>query len=61
MEGTAADPHLAPDFPGITDKLSVSDWNPPFPYNPRLIQKRDEDYWRQYRTTPKAYVTAAAE
>ncbi len=57
MQGTAADPDLTPEFPGITDKLTIGDWNPPFPYNGKLIQKRDEEYWRQYRTTPKAYVT----
>lgn len=59
MEGTAADPDLTPEFPGITDKLDVRDWNPPFPYDNKRIQKQDEDYWRQYRTTPKAYVTLA--
>jgi ABC-type lipoprotein release transport system permease subunit len=60
LEGPADDPNLTPEFPGITDKLDISDWDPPFPYDNKRIQKRDEEYWRRYRTTPKAYVTLAA-
>lgn len=60
MRAAAADPGLTPDFPGITDKLNIAEWNPPFPYNNKLIKPRDEDYWHQYRTTPKAYITLAA-
>lgn len=56
LTGAALDPDLTPEFPGITDKLDIRDWNPPFPYENKRIQKRDEDYWRQFRTTPKAYV-----
>lgn len=57
---TAADPDLAPEFPGITDKLDLRAWNPPFPYHNERVQRRDERYWEEYRTTPKAYVTLAA-
>jgi len=60
MTGVAADPYLTPTFPGVTDRLSLREWDPPFPYDNRLVQKRDEDYWKKYRTTPKAYVTLAA-
>jgi ABC-type antimicrobial peptide transport system permease subunit len=60
LEGAAKDPHLTPEFPGITDKLAIRDWNPPFPFDNKRIQKRDERYWEQYRATPKAYVTLAA-
>ena len=59
LQGTANDPDLTPEFPGITDKLDIKDWNPPFPYDNKLVQPRDERYWEQYRTTPKAYVTLA--
>jgi ABC-type lipoprotein release transport system permease subunit len=51
---------MTPEFPGITDKLGLRDWDPPFPYDNARIGKRDEDYWAKYRTTPKAYVTLAA-
>lgn len=60
IRGAADDPDLTPEFPGITDKLDIRDWNPPFPYDNKRVKKRDEDYWRKYRTTPKAYVTLAA-
>jgi ABC-type antimicrobial peptide transport system permease subunit len=56
----ADDPDLTPEFPGITDKLTLNDWNPPFPYDNKRVKKRDEEYWKKYRTTPKAYITLAA-
>jgi ABC-type lipoprotein release transport system permease subunit len=56
MQGAANDPDLTPEFPGITDKLGIRDWNPPFPYDNKRVQPRDEAYWERYRTTPKAYV-----
>jgi ABC-type lipoprotein release transport system permease subunit len=59
LSGAAADPDLTPEFPGITDKLDIRDWNPPFPYDNKRIQPADEHFWEQYRTTPKAYVTLA--
>jgi ABC-type antimicrobial peptide transport system permease subunit len=60
LEGPAADPDLVPEFPGITDRLTISQWDPPFPYDNRRIKPRDERYWQQHRATPKAYVTLAA-
>jgi ABC-type antimicrobial peptide transport system permease subunit len=57
LRGVANDPNLTPEFPGITDKLDIRDWNPPFPYDNKRIQKRDEEYWNDYRTTPKAYIS----
>jgi ABC-type antimicrobial peptide transport system permease subunit len=60
MTGAAADPGLTPEFPGITDRLTIGDWDPPFPFDNKRVKKRDEDYWKKYRATPKAYVTLAA-
>lgn len=58
LEGPFDDPDLTPQFPGITDKLDMAGWeNPPFPYNPKRVKVADENYWKRYRTTPKAYVT----
>jgi ABC-type antimicrobial peptide transport system permease subunit len=57
LQGPAADPDLTPEFPGITDKLSVAEWDPPFPYDNKRVKRRDDEYWRKHRTTPKAYVT----
>ncbi len=54
----AADPRLTPEMPGVTDQKSISDWDLPF----ELVEKirpQDEEYWDQYRTTPKAFVSLA--
>ncbi|MHB8736934.1 MAG: FtsX-like permease family protein, partial [Terriglobales bacterium] len=57
LRGVAADPDLTPEFPGITDKLKIDEWDPPFPYDNTRVKPRDEHFWRNYRTTPKAYVS----
>ena len=54
----AADPHLVPELPGVTDQKSIHDWDLPF----ELVEKvrpQDEEYWDKYRTTPKAFVSLA--
>ena len=56
IEGVAADPDLAPEYPGITDSDNLGDWDPPFPIDLGRIRARDEQYWDQYRTTPKAFI-----
>ena len=56
IEGVAADPDLAPEYPGITDSDNLGDWDPPFPIDLGRIRPRDEQYWDQYRTTPKAFI-----
>jgi ABC-type antimicrobial peptide transport system permease subunit len=61
LKGAANDADLTPEFPGITDKLSLDKWETlPFPYDSKRIKPRDERFWRDYRTTPKAYVTLEA-
>lgn len=60
LAGAADDPDWTPEFPGITDKLSISQWkNTPFPYDAKRVKPIDEQYWKRYRATPKAYVTLA--
>ena len=56
LAGLAADRELVPDYPGISQSPSLADWDPPFPVDLRRIRKQDEDYWDQYRTTPKAFM-----
>jgi ABC-type lipoprotein release transport system permease subunit len=60
IEGAADDPFLTPDFPGITDRTTIDQWNPPPQIhfdNRRVKRPNDEQFWDEYRTTPKAYVT----
>lgn len=60
IEGIAADRRLSPDYPGISDTDSLSDWDPPFPVDLSLVRPIDEDYWDRYRTTPKAFIPVSA-
>jgi hypothetical protein len=56
MQGFTADRTLAPVYPGLTDSDSMADWDPPFPLDLRRVRPLDEDYWKQFRTTPKAFI-----
>ena len=55
----AGDRDLVPNYPGISDSPTLVDWDPPFPIDLRRIRRVDEEYWEQYRTTPKAYIPLA--
>jgi ABC-type lipoprotein release transport system permease subunit len=59
LAGDAADPDLAPEYPGITESRSFRDWDPPFPLDLSRIRPSDERYWDRYRTAPKAFVRLA--
>ena len=59
VAGPCADRELAPNFEGMTDAESVSDWDPPFPMDLNRITDRDDEYWTRYRATPKAFVSLA--
>ena len=56
IAGLAADRDLVPEYPGITESQDMSEWDPPFPIDLDRVRKEDEDYWHQYRTTPKAFI-----
>ena len=59
IKGLAADRNLVPDYPGISGSESVADWDPPFPVDLARVRQQDEDYWDEYRTTPKAFIQLA--
>ena len=52
----AADPDLTPELQGVTDQRSISDWDLPFELVEE-IRAQDEEYWDEYSTTPKAFVS----
>lgn len=56
IAGFAADRGLAPEYPGITGADSLADWDPPFPIDLSRVRDEDEQYWDDYRTTPKAFI-----
>ncbi|MCI0617301.1 ABC transporter permease, partial [bacterium] len=60
MQGLAIDTSLAPEYPGIENTKHISDWNPPFPVNLKLIRPIDEEYWDQYHAAPKAFISLNA-
>jgi len=49
-----------PAFPGLADADNCRDWRPGIPIDTGRIRPKDEDYWKNYRGTPKAFVTLAA-
>jgi hypothetical protein len=59
IEGEAADRDLVPEYPGITSSSSLADWDPPFPIDLSRVRPRDEAYWGEHRTTPKAFIRLA--
>ena len=59
IAGAAADRDYAPEYPGITESNSLHDWDPPFPLDLHRVRPADEQYWKQYRTTPKAFIALA--
>jgi ABC-type lipoprotein release transport system permease subunit len=59
LAGKYADRSLMPEFPGIARAESTHDWDVGFPLR-YPIRPQDEAYWKQYRGTPKAFVTLKA-
>ncbi len=56
LAGPAADRDLMPAFPGLANINNCRDWNPGIPMDVNKIRKNDEDYWKEYRGTPKAFI-----
>lgn len=54
----ANDPRWTPQLEGVTDAESINDWDLPFELV-ETIRDADEDYWDEYSTTPKAFVSLA--
>lgn len=56
MDPAVADPGYVPTYKGVTDAAHLSDWDPPFPMDLKMIRPADEAYWDRYRTSPKAFL-----
>jgi len=48
---------LMPDFPGMANAGSCSDWSTGVPVDLEKIRDKDEKYWDDYRGTPKAFIS----
>lgn len=57
MTGPAVDRSYTPYVAGVTDAESYADWREPFPLKRDRITGRDDDYWTEYRTAPKLFVS----
>lgn len=56
IRGLAADRRLVPQYPGITEASSLASWDPPFPVDLSRVRPQDEQYWKDHRTAPKAFI-----
>ncbi len=56
LNGLYGDPTLMPYLPGLSDAGSCSDWETGIPIELGKIRDKDEDYWDDYRGTPKAFI-----
>lgn len=64
LEGVIDDRNLTPDLKGVTDKESIANWDPPFPYDASRVRStkpndQDEQYWEQHKATPKGFISLA--
>ncbi|MCR4835976.1 MAG: ABC transporter permease [Bacteroidaceae bacterium] len=55
-----SDSLLLANFPGLTHVEKCTDWDSDLPINMNKVQKEDEDFWHDYRQTPKAIVSYEA-
>lgn len=59
LRGIHADRTLMPEFPGLSKAESTRDWDAGFKLV-HTVRDKDEAYWKQYRGTPKAFISLAA-
>ena len=54
------DTSWAPPFPGVSEVENCRDWEPGIPIDTRRLRPKDEDYWDEFRGTPKAFINLEA-
>jgi len=57
MEGFAADSTLMPAFEGLANVERCSDWEAGIPMDYSKIRDKDEAWWKNYKGTPKAFIS----
>ena len=57
IEGLFADMNLMPELPGLSDAGHCRDWEAGIPIDLEKIRDKDEDYWNEFRGTPKAFIS----
>ncbi len=62
VQGILAENHEAlvpawtPGFPGVSEAENCRDWDPGIPVDLDRIRDKDEEYWDDYKGTPKAFI-----
>jgi len=56
QDGIWGDEKLMPEFPGISGRESCSSWDAGIPVFLDNIRQKDEDYWYNFKGTPKAFI-----
>lgn len=59
IEGIFAEKDLMPNLPGLSDAGNCRDWQAGVPVKLDEIRDKDEDYWKEYKGTPKAFIPYA--
>ncbi len=54
------DTSWTPPFPGVSEVENCRDWEPGIPIDTSRVRPKDEDYWDQFRGTPKAFISLEA-
>lgn len=49
-----------PNFPGIFDVEDLDDWEPGIPIDRDRIRDKDDEFWDEFKATPKAFVNLDA-
>jgi ABC-type antimicrobial peptide transport system permease subunit len=57
MEGIYADKLLMPTLPGLSDAGSCRSWETGIPIDLEKIRDKDEEYWNNWKGTPKAFIS----
>jgi ABC-type antimicrobial peptide transport system permease subunit len=57
--GDIFQPSLMPDFPGLANAESCSQWETGVPIDLKKIRDQDEKYWEEFKGTPKVIIPLA--
>ena len=49
-----------PEFPGVSDVDNCRDWEPGIPMDMKAIRDKDEEYWDEFKGTPKGFISLGA-
>ena len=60
LSGIYDDRDLMPEFPGVAKAEKTEEWDAGFAMDMKKIRPKDEQYWKEHRGTPKAFVTLTA-